>query len=523
MNYTEIESKVREATNDEQWGPTGAQMQEISQHTFSYESFPEVMGMLWKRMLQDNRSNWRRTYKSLLLLQYLVRNGSERVVTSAREHIYDLRSLENYTYIDEVGKDCGVNVRNRARQIIDFIQDDEKLREERKKAKKNKDKYIGVAAHSMMGSAFRSGSSYSGGYSDSYEANEPSEYEETGHKASPIDNRPDSPPKQPLPTKANSPVPHSPVPRPATSKNSIVRKSIDPSKKIDLGAAAHYKGENQNTSSSLDRGAASAGPTNADLLGDIFAVGTPVTGVTSVGSPLDDFTPFEAAIPPPGTTSPLPTTNAFMPSTVPGSNDDEFADFTSAFSSLASPSSPTNLQTPQPPLAKSNQSAGCDLFGEPILQASGPSSLISPGAGIHSVDSFNSLPFIPSPTPVTGHQNANASALMQQQLTSQLAASTLQPIKANSSSHGSSGDANRGTNDNNNKSLAATGSTWANLASAVNINVDNLLGSKYETKPAPSMNQLAAARSTARVAPTVNNTAQAGFFSPTSTSPSQFF
>ena len=40
-----------------------------------------------------------------------MRNGSERVVTSAREHIYDLRSLENYTYVDECGKDLGINVR----------------------------------------------------------------------------------------------------------------------------------------------------------------------------------------------------------------------------------------------------------------------------------------------------------------------------------------------------------------------------------------------------------------------------
>ena len=53
---------------------------------------------------QDARSNWRRTYKSLLLLDYLLKHGSERVVTSAREHIYDLRNLENYTCVDENGK-----------------------------------------------------------------------------------------------------------------------------------------------------------------------------------------------------------------------------------------------------------------------------------------------------------------------------------------------------------------------------------------------------------------------------------
>lgn len=63
MNYTEIEGKVREATNDEQWGPTGQIMQELAHATFTYEHFPEVMSMLWKRMLQDNKTNWRRTYK----------------------------------------------------------------------------------------------------------------------------------------------------------------------------------------------------------------------------------------------------------------------------------------------------------------------------------------------------------------------------------------------------------------------------------------------------------------------------
>uniref|UniRef100_W8BJ08 Clathrin interactor 1 n=1 Tax=Ceratitis capitata TaxID=7213 RepID=W8BJ08_CERCA len=163
MNYTEIEGKVREATNDDPWGPTGPLMQELAHSTFSYESFPEVMSMLWKRMLQDNKSNWRRTYKSLLLLNYLVRNGSERVVTSSREHIYDLRSLENYTFTDEGGKDQGINVRHKVRELIDFIQDDDRLREERKKAKKNKDKYIGMSSDAM---GMRSMSAQSGGYND---------------------------------------------------------------------------------------------------------------------------------------------------------------------------------------------------------------------------------------------------------------------------------------------------------------------------------------------------------------------
>uniref|UniRef100_A0A182Y8R6 Uncharacterized protein n=1 Tax=Anopheles stephensi TaxID=30069 RepID=A0A182Y8R6_ANOST len=181
MNYTEIEGKVREATNDEPWGPTGPLMQELAHATFTYEHFPEVMSMLWKRMLQDNKTNWRRTYKSLLLLNYLVRNGSERVVTSSREHIYDLRSLENYTFVDEFGKDQGINVRHKVRELIDFIQDDDRLREERKKAKKNKDKYIGMSSEAMGmrygGSSGGGGMDY-GGYRDSYDRRSEDRYNE---------------------------------------------------------------------------------------------------------------------------------------------------------------------------------------------------------------------------------------------------------------------------------------------------------------------------------------------------------
>lgn len=47
--------------------------------------------------------------QSLLLLHYLIRNGSERVVTNAREHVYDMKPLEEYTCRDDHGRDQGVN------------------------------------------------------------------------------------------------------------------------------------------------------------------------------------------------------------------------------------------------------------------------------------------------------------------------------------------------------------------------------------------------------------------------------
>lgn len=52
---------------------------------------------------------------------------------------------------DENGKDQGINIRQKVKEMVEFAQDDDRLREERKKAKKNKDKYIGVSSDSVGG------------------------------------------------------------------------------------------------------------------------------------------------------------------------------------------------------------------------------------------------------------------------------------------------------------------------------------------------------------------------------------
>ena len=60
-------------------------------------------------------------FQSLLLLTYLVKNGSERVVTNTRDHIYDLRQLENFSHFDEFGKDQGVNSMSMIKVYLVFV------------------------------------------------------------------------------------------------------------------------------------------------------------------------------------------------------------------------------------------------------------------------------------------------------------------------------------------------------------------------------------------------------------------
>ncbi|THH27663.1 hypothetical protein EUX98_g6528 [Antrodiella citrinella] len=168
LNVSEMEGKVRDATNDEPWGASSTLMQEIAQGTFNFQNFNEIMPCIYARFMEKEAKQWRQIYKALQLLEYLVKNGSERVVDDARSHIATIKMLRNFYYIDEKGKDQGLNVRNRSRELVELLGDVEKIRQERRKAKTNKHKYTG--AGNDGGSSFSSGGGgrYGGFGSDSF-------------------------------------------------------------------------------------------------------------------------------------------------------------------------------------------------------------------------------------------------------------------------------------------------------------------------------------------------------------------
>ena len=98
------------------------------------------------------------TMQALQLLEYIIKHGSERVVDDARSHISTIKMLRNFHYIDEKGKDQGINgvypnpirsiprlmmrtsVRNRAKELADLLSDVERIRAERRKAKAKRNK-----------------------------------------------------------------------------------------------------------------------------------------------------------------------------------------------------------------------------------------------------------------------------------------------------------------------------------------------------------------------------------------------
>lgn len=507
MNYSEIESKVREATNDDPWGPSGQLMGEIAKATFMYEQFPELMNMLWTRMLKDNKKNWRRVYKSLLLLSYLIRNGSERVVTSAREHIYDLRSLENYHFVDENGKDQGINIRQKVKEMVEFAQDDDRLREERKKAKKNKDKYVGVSSDSVGG--FRYGERYDsepkskwdeewdknkGGFPFSDKLGELSDKigstiddtiskfrrkdrEDSPERCSDSDDekarRGKSPKGEFKDEEETVTTKHIHITQATETTTTRHKRTANPSKTIDLGAAAHYTGDkaspDQNAHTSLSTSKVPGNKSSNDLV-DLLFDGADQSALTGgPGDPFGGFADFNSAA----------AASATCPSSqgTAASGNGEFGDW-SAF----------NQTSPCPAASAGELFSGSAQPAVEHFGGSAQPNIGQPPASSNSADLFDLMGS--SQATMTSSQSMNFSMMGSSSVNINLPMSRSQPLQSvNPMIQKPNPLYNLGTEmvpKNINKTMP---STWSDPS--VNISLDNLVPGMQPSKPQqPSLNTI---------------------------------
>ncbi|CAM4460796.1 unnamed protein product [Lepidochelys olivacea] len=136
-NYSDSEVKVREATSNDPWGPSSSLMLEISDLTYNTVSLLEIMNMIWHRM-NDQGKNWRHVYKSLMLLDYLIKNGSKKVIQHCQEGLFNIQTLKDFHYIDEAGKDQGYHIREKSKQVSALLTDDQLLHNEREIARRTR-------------------------------------------------------------------------------------------------------------------------------------------------------------------------------------------------------------------------------------------------------------------------------------------------------------------------------------------------------------------------------------------------
>ncbi|KAI0674006.1 hypothetical protein C8Q78DRAFT_969052 [Trametes maxima] len=129
--YTHTQMKIRNATCNDPWPPSGKEMYELAQMTFDESDFVEIMEVIDKR-INDKGKNWRHVFKSLVVLDYLLHSGSENVIRYCEDNLYEIKTLREFQYIDEDGKDEGANVRQKAKDITNLLMDKKQLYQERR-------------------------------------------------------------------------------------------------------------------------------------------------------------------------------------------------------------------------------------------------------------------------------------------------------------------------------------------------------------------------------------------------------
>lgn len=85
-----------------------------------------------------------------MVLEYLVKSGSERVVQQCKDNIFSVETLKDFQFIDKDGKDNGqlgnlnchafifsfviIVVREKAKSLVTLLKDEQQLTEERERA-----------------------------------------------------------------------------------------------------------------------------------------------------------------------------------------------------------------------------------------------------------------------------------------------------------------------------------------------------------------------------------------------------
>lgn len=95
---------------------------------------------MWDALENQRPAAWRVVFKGLSLLEHLIKNGSERCVDDARNHAHTIKSLHQFNYYEGT-IDRGHGVREKSKQIAEIMGDDERIREERQKAKKLRERF----------------------------------------------------------------------------------------------------------------------------------------------------------------------------------------------------------------------------------------------------------------------------------------------------------------------------------------------------------------------------------------------
>ncbi|XVF28581.1 hypothetical protein REPUB_Repub15cG0042400 [Reevesia pubescens] len=135
-DVTAAELLAEEATNTDPWGPDARTMTKISEASFCIDDYWRIVYVIHKRLDSIDWKNWRQSYKTLILLEFLLTHGP---TAFAEEFLCDIDVIEElgtFRHVDEKGFNWGLNMQKRSDKVLELLGGGETLRVARLKALK---------------------------------------------------------------------------------------------------------------------------------------------------------------------------------------------------------------------------------------------------------------------------------------------------------------------------------------------------------------------------------------------------
>jgi len=139
--YTQSQVLVRDCTrnNDTEDGPI-MELRQLVEYSYNHYEIVPMFEMLDKR-LNDKGKYWKHILKALIVLKFLVINGSEMCVTWCKENIYLIKTLREFMWRNPITDvDHGSQIRLKSRELTSLLLDDARLKRERDMAAGNNDR-----------------------------------------------------------------------------------------------------------------------------------------------------------------------------------------------------------------------------------------------------------------------------------------------------------------------------------------------------------------------------------------------
>jgi ENTH domain len=142
LTLTPNELLLKEATSNDDISVSNTTLYQIADLTFHPSECPRVMEAIW-HSIRAPRQEWRRIQRGLIIADFVMKFGNARSVQELRDYIERLRPLKDFKFSDADGE-RGAIIRDKARYLLEILPDFKKIEEEREKAKKHKNKCVGM-------------------------------------------------------------------------------------------------------------------------------------------------------------------------------------------------------------------------------------------------------------------------------------------------------------------------------------------------------------------------------------------